>query len=43
VRDDVIAVLALENPFRMGNSGVKTALATSEGDQISANVDTNVL
>jgi ribose transport system substrate-binding protein len=42
VQDDVIAGLVAEDPFRMGNNGVKTARAASEGEQVSANVDTNL-
>ena len=42
MQDDVIAGLVLEDPFRMGYDGVKTALATSRGEQVSANVDTNL-
>jgi ribose transport system substrate-binding protein len=32
----------VEDPFRMGYEGVKTALAASKGEQVSANVDTGV-
>jgi ribose transport system substrate-binding protein len=42
VQDDVIAGLVSEDPFRMGYDGVKTALAASKGEQVSANVDTNL-
>jgi putative effector of murein hydrolase LrgA (UPF0299 family) len=38
VQDNAIAGLALEDPFRMGNDGIKIALAASEGEQVSANV-----
>ena len=40
LQDDVIAGLVVEDPFRMGYDGVKTALAASKGEQVSANVDT---
>ena len=40
VQDDVIAGLVVEDPFRMGYDGVKTALAASKGEQVSANIDT---
>jgi ribose transport system substrate-binding protein len=40
--DDVITGLVVEDPFRMGYDGVKTALAASKGEQVSANVDTGV-
>lgn len=42
LRDDVIAGLVVEDPFRMGYDGVKTALAASKGENVSANVDTGV-
>jgi ribose transport system substrate-binding protein len=42
LQDDVIAGLVVEDPFRMGYDGVKTALAASKGEQVSANVDTGV-
>ena len=40
LQDDVIAGLVVEDPFRMGYDGVKTALAASKGETVSANVDT---
>jgi ribose transport system substrate-binding protein len=40
LRDDAIAGLVVEDPFRMGYDGVKTALAASKGAQVPANVDT---
>jgi ribose transport system substrate-binding protein len=40
LQDDVIAGLVVEDPFRMGYDGVKTALAASKGEKVSANVDT---
>jgi ribose transport system substrate-binding protein len=42
LRDDVITGLLVEDPFRMGYDGVKTALAASKGEQVSTNVDTGV-
>ena len=42
LQDDVISGLVVEDPFRMGYEGVKTALAASKGEQVSANVDTGV-
>ena len=39
LQDDVLAGLVVEDPFRMGYDGVKTALAASKGEQVSANVD----
>jgi ribose transport system substrate-binding protein len=40
LQSDTIAGLVLEDPFRMGYEGVKTALAASKGEQVAANVDT---
>ena len=40
LQDDVIAGLVVEDPFRMGYDGVKTALAASKGEPMPANVDT---
>jgi ribose transport system substrate-binding protein len=40
LQDDVIVGLVLEDPFRMGYDGVKTALAASKGEQVPASVDT---
>jgi ribose transport system substrate-binding protein len=40
--DDVITGLVVEDPFRMGYEGVKTALAASKGEPVPANVDTGV-
>jgi ribose transport system substrate-binding protein len=37
---DTIAGLVVEDPFRMGYDGVKTALAAAKGEQVAANVDT---
>jgi ribose transport system substrate-binding protein len=35
-----IAALVVQNPFRMGYEGVKTALAASKGEQVPARIDT---
>jgi ribose transport system substrate-binding protein len=40
LQDDMIAGLVVEDPFRMGYDGVKTALAASKGEQVAAEVDT---
>ena len=40
LQDDVIAGLVVEDPFRMGYDGVKTALAASRGEKVAAHVDT---
>src|SRR6266446_4107626 len=40
LKDDVLAGLVVEDPFRMGYDGVKTALAASKGAQVPATVDT---
>jgi ribose transport system substrate-binding protein len=37
LQDDVISGLVVEDPFRMGYEGVKTALAASKGERVSAN------
>ena len=42
LQDDVIAGLVVGDPFHMGYEGVKTALAASKGEKVSANVDTGV-
>ncbi len=38
--DGVIAALVVQDPFRMGYDGVKTALAISKGEKVAAFVDT---
>src|SRR5437868_1382474 len=38
--DGVIAGLIVQDPFRMGYDGVKTALAASKGEPVPARVDT---
>jgi ribose transport system substrate-binding protein len=40
LKADAIAGLIVEDPFRMGYDGVKTALAASKGEPVAANVDT---
>ena len=40
LQGDTIAGLVVEDPFRMGYNGVKTALAASRGEQVAADVDT---
>jgi ribose transport system substrate-binding protein len=39
LQDGVVAGLVVEDPFRMGYDGVKTAIAASKGEQTAANVD----
>jgi ribose transport system substrate-binding protein len=43
LQGDVIAGIVVEDPFRMGYDGVKTALAASKGEPVSANVDTGAI
>jgi ribose transport system substrate-binding protein len=38
--DGDIAALVVQDPFRMGYDGIKTALAASKGEQVPAKVDT---
>ena len=40
LRDGTIAALVVQDPFRMGYEGVRTALAASKGEQVPANIDT---
>jgi ribose transport system substrate-binding protein len=40
---DVIAGIVVEDPFRMGYDGVKTALAASKGESVPARIDTGAL
>jgi ribose transport system substrate-binding protein len=40
LKDGTIAALLLQDPYRMGYDGVKTALAVSKGEKVPANVDT---
>ncbi len=41
-RDGIIAALIVQDPYRMGYDGVKTALAASKGQPVETNVDTGV-
>ena len=43
LQSDVIAGIVVEDPFRMGYDGVKTALAASKGEPVSAYVDTGAI
>jgi hypothetical protein len=43
LQSDVIAGIVVEDPFRMGYDGVKTALAASKGEPVPANVDTGTI
>ncbi len=43
LQDGTIAALVVQDPFRMGYDGVKTALAASKGEQVPANVDTDAI
>jgi ribose transport system substrate-binding protein len=38
--DGVLAGLVVQDPFRMGYDGIKTALAVSKGEKVAADVDT---
>ncbi len=38
--DGSIAALVVQDPYRMGYDGIKTALAASKGEKVEANVDT---
>jgi ribose transport system substrate-binding protein len=40
LKSGVITALLLQDPYRMGYDGVKTALAASKGEKVQANVDT---
>jgi len=35
-----VAALLVQDPFRMGYDGIKTALAASKGERVPANIDT---
>jgi ribose transport system substrate-binding protein len=39
LQDGTIAALVVQDPFRMGYDGVKTALAAAKGERVPANVD----
>src|SRR5208283_5098140 len=38
--DGTIVALVVQDPYRMGYDGIKTALAASKGEKVEANVDT---
>jgi ribose transport system substrate-binding protein len=40
LKDGSLAGLVVQDPYRMGYDGVKTALAVSKGEKVEANVDT---
>src|SRR5271154_2549436 len=40
LKDGTIYALVVQDPYRMGYDGIKTALAVSKGDSVQANVDT---
>ena len=40
LKDGTIAALVVQDPYRMGYDGIKTALAVSKGEKVQANVDT---
>ena len=40
LQDGTIAALVVQDPFRMGYDGVKTALASSRGEKVPATIDT---
>jgi ribose transport system substrate-binding protein len=42
LQDGTIAALIVQDPFRMGYDGVKTALAVSKGEKVPANLDTGI-
>ncbi len=42
LKDGVIAALIVQDPYRMGYDGVKTALAASKGEKVPEFVDTGV-
>jgi ribose transport system substrate-binding protein len=42
LKDGTLAALVIQDPYRMGYEGVKTALAASKGEKVDATVDTGV-
>jgi ribose transport system substrate-binding protein len=42
LQDGTISALVVQDPFRIGYEGVKTALAASKGDKVPASIDTGV-
>jgi ribose transport system substrate-binding protein len=41
LQDGTIAALIVQDPFRMGYDGVKTALAAAKGEKVPASIDTS--
>jgi ribose transport system substrate-binding protein len=41
LRDGTVAALVVQDPFRMGYEGVKTALAASRNERVPTHVDTD--
>ena len=41
LQDGTVAALVVQDPFRMGYDGIKTALAASKGEHVPTNVDTS--
>jgi ribose transport system substrate-binding protein len=42
LQDGTISALVVQDSFRIGYEGVKTALAASKGDKVPASIDTGV-
>jgi len=42
VQEGTIGALVVQDPFRMGYEGIKTALAAAKGEKVSAAIDTGV-
>lgn len=42
LKDGVLAALVVQDPYRMGYDGVKTALAVAKGEKVEKNIDTGV-
>jgi ribose transport system substrate-binding protein len=40
LQDGAVGALVVQDPFRMGYDGIKTALAASRGEPVPANIDT---
>jgi ribose transport system substrate-binding protein len=40
LKDGTVAALVVQDPFRMGYEGIKTAIAASRGEPLPANIDT---
>jgi ribose transport system substrate-binding protein len=41
LREGTVAALVVQDPFRMGYDGIKTALAASRGEPVPSNIDTS--